>query len=40
MMLKCEHDQSFECVHVQYAWTLPDVQEMYFNPIKSRNVRK
>ncbi len=40
LRLWCEEDESFECVHVQYAWTLPDVQEMYFNQVKTGNVRK
>lgn len=40
LRLWCEEDESFECVHVQYAWTLPDVQEMYFNQVKSGNVRR
>lgn len=40
LRLWCEEDESFECIHVQYAWTLPDVQEMYFNQVNSGNVRK
>lgn len=26
--LWCEHDESFECVHAQVAWTYPQVQHM------------
>ena len=40
LRLWCEEDESFECIHVQYAWTLPDVQEMYFNQVNAGNVRK
>lgn len=28
MRLWCEVDQTYECIHTQYAWTLPDVQEI------------
>ena len=28
MRLYCEEDESFDGIHVQYAWTLPSVQEM------------
>ncbi len=35
MRLWCELDESFDCVHVHYAWSLPKVQEMYFNRIKN-----
>ena len=38
MRLWCEEDESFECIHVQYAWTLPKVQEMYANNVKNGNV--
>ncbi len=38
MRLYCEEDESFECIHVQYAWTLPKVQEMYANNVKNGNV--
>lgn len=34
MRLWCESDESFECSHVKYAWTLHKVQEMYANNIK------
>ena len=39
MRLWCEEDESFECIHVQYAWTLPKVQEMYANNVKNGNVQ-
>lgn len=35
MRLWCELDESFDCVHVQYAWSLKDAQEMYFHRIKN-----
>jgi len=38
MRLWCEEDESFECIHVQYAWTLPRVQEMYANNVKDGRV--
>jgi len=28
LRLWCEADQTFECIHTQYTWTLPDVQAM------------
>lgn len=28
MRLWCDTDESYSCWHVEYAWTLPDVQEM------------
>ncbi len=28
LRLWCEVDQTYECVHTKYAWSLPDVQEM------------
>ena len=37
MRLWCEDDDSYECIHVQYAWTLPLVQEMYSNNVKKGN---
>ncbi len=39
MRLWCEEDESFECIHVQYAWTLPKVQEMYANNLRNGEVR-
>ena len=35
----CEEDESFECIHVQYAWTLPKVQEMYANNVRDGKVK-
>ncbi len=34
MRLWCEEDDSFECIHVQYAWTLPEAQELYGKIVK------
>ena len=28
MRLWCEFHEAYECIHTQFAWTLPDVQEM------------
>jgi len=28
LRLWCEVDNTYDCVHTRYAWTLPDVQEM------------
>jgi len=38
MRLWCEADESFNCIHVQYAWTLPKVQEMYANNVRNGRV--
>ena len=38
MRLWCEADESFECIHVKYAWTLPKVQEMYANNVRNGKV--
>ena len=38
MRLYCEMDESFECIHTQYAWTLPKVQEMYANNVREGRV--
>ena len=40
MRLWCELDESFDCGHVEYAWTLPSVQEMYANNLKNGRVKK
>jgi len=40
LRLWCEVDQTYECVHTQYAWTLPDVQEMVQNYVLKRNINK
>ncbi len=39
MRLWCEKDESFECIHVKYAWTLPKVQEMYANNVRNGKVK-
>ena len=39
MRLLCEVDQTFECVHTKYAWSLPDVQAMVQNHILKGNIR-
>ncbi len=39
MRLWCEEDESFDCIHVQYAWTLPKVQEMYANNVRDGKVK-
>ena len=36
--LWCDLDESFECIHAGYAWTLAKVQEMYANNIMSGGV--
>lgn len=35
-----EADGSFDCIHVQYAWTLPAVQEMYANSVRDGKVKE
>lgn len=37
--LGCEEDESFDCWHVNEAWSLPEVREMYFNQVKKGNVK-
>lgn len=37
MRLWCEVHESFSCKHTEFAWTLPDVQEMVQIHIKERN---
>ncbi len=39
MRLWCEVDASYECWHVKYAWTLPDVQAMVQYQIKNGNAK-
>ena len=34
MRLWCESDEAYDCAHVQYAWTIPKVQEMYGNAVR------
>jgi DNA-binding MarR family transcriptional regulator len=38
MRLWCEEDESFDCIHTKYAWTLPKVQEMYANNVRNGRV--
>lgn len=40
MRLWCEVDQTFECSHTKYAWTLPDVQAMIERVYADRMVKK
>ena len=40
MRLWCEVDQTFECVHTKYAWSLPDVQEMVQVQYARGNVKR
>ena len=39
MRLWCEADNSFDCWHVKYAWTLPDVQAMVQYQILKGNAK-
>ena len=38
LRLWCDVDKSFDCKHTQFAWTLPDVQEMV--EIKFKDLKK
>ncbi|OWP55332.1 MAG: hypothetical protein B2I17_10070 [Thermoplasmatales archaeon B_DKE] len=42
LRLWCDQDQSFECIHAQYAWTIPQVQEgvqeAYYNMAAGRSM--
>ena len=40
MRLWCEVDQTYECVHTKYAWSLPDVQAMVQNQVLKWNIKK
>ncbi len=40
MRLWCEVDNTYECVHTKYAWSLPDVQAMVQNQVLKVNIRK
>lgn len=40
MRLWCEADNTYECVHTKYAWSLPDVQAMVQNQVLKRNIKK
>jgi DNA-binding MarR family transcriptional regulator len=38
LQLWCEEDESFDCVHVTYAWTIPKVREMFQNAVRDGRV--
>lgn len=40
LRLWCEVDQTFECVHTKYAWSLPDVQAMVQIQRDRGNIKK
>ena len=40
MRLWCDVDQTFECIHTKFAWTLPDVQSMVEKIYADRVVKK
>ena len=40
MRLYCDVDESFDCVHTRFAWTLPDVQAMMEKLYADRVVKK
>lgn len=40
MRLYCDVDQSFDCIHTRFAWTLPDVQAMVEKLYADRVVKK
>jgi len=40
LRLWCEADSSFNCWHVKYAWTIPDVQAMVQNQMGKGNVKE
>ncbi|WMT51255.1 MAG: hypothetical protein RE471_09790 [Ferroplasma sp.] len=40
LRLWCEVDQTFECVHTKYAWSLPDVQAMIQIQRDRGNIKK
>ena len=40
LRLWCEVDQTYECVHTKYAWSLPDVQAMVQNQVLKGNIKK
>lgn len=35
-----ELDESLECGHVEYAWIIPDVKEMYANNVLKGKIRE
>lgn len=38
--LWCEEDQSYDCVHVDFAWSLPAVRELVEQYIKEGKIKK
>lgn len=40
LRLWCELDNTYDCVHTRYAWTLPDVQAMVQNQVLNGNIKK
>ena len=38
--LWCEFDNTYDCPHTRFAWTLPDVQAMVQNQVLKGNIRK
>ncbi len=40
LRLWCEVDNTYDCVHTKYAWSLPDVQAMVQNQVLKGNLKK
>jgi len=40
LRLWCEVDNTYDCVHTRYAWSLPDVQAMIQNQVLKGNLKK
>jgi len=40
LRLWCEVDNTYDCVHTKYAWSLPDVQAMVQNQVLKGNIKK
>jgi len=40
LRLWCELDNTYDCVHTRYAWSLPDVQAMMQNQVLKGNINK
>ncbi len=40
LRLWCERDQTFQCRHTRYSWTLPDVQEMVEIQYRQGNIKR
>ena len=38
--LWCEFDNTYDCPHTRFAWTLPDVQAMVQNQVLRGNLKK